>query len=257
MSASSSSSSRLCVYCGKEYKSKTSLEKHYVLCEITHRKNISEREEIEDELPTHKQMYKIILELTMKYNQLLEKVETMSVFVDVKKKKINIIEWLNTNMVPREHFDKSFAQKIQIMETDITCITNNNNTFYDALHLIFVRTIYLNETERPMFALTQKANCVYIRTEEEWQELTREKLVYFLNIVHYNFVKALSLWNKNNVETKSHEENELLADIYSHATIKMMSVDFKKESTLSRIRISIYDNIKKDMKSLIQHEFEF
>jgi hypothetical protein len=254
--------SSLCVYCGKGYKTKTNLEKHLVLCEITHRiqthKKQTEREEIEDVLPSQSQLYKIVLDLTIKYNELQDKVDSMSKFVDVKKKKLNIIEWLNSNMVPEELFDKSFAQKIMILESDITCITSSNNTFYDALQCIFERTIYISSLQ-PLFALTQKANSIYVRTNHDgqWEELTREKLIYFLNIVHFNFVKALSLWNKKNVETLSCAESELLADVYSHATIKIMSVDFKKESTLNRIKASIYDNIKKDMKSLIQYEFEF
>jgi transcription elongation factor Elf1 len=252
------STSRTCVYCGKEYKSKTNLDKHYVLCEITHRKDKkrTEREEIEDELPSRKQMYKIILDLTVKYNELQEKVDIMSKYVDVKKKKINIIEWLNTSMAPEEIFDKSFAQRIGIIEADVECIINKGNTFYDALQLLFDRTIYISSLQ-PMFALSQKANCIYIRTESGWEELSREKLIYFLNIVHFNFVKSLSAWNKKNMETKSTTENELLADVYSHATIKLMGVDFKKESILNKIKTSIYENIKKDMKSLIQHEFEF
>jgi hypothetical protein len=201
-------------------------------------------------------MYKIILDLTVKYNELQEKVDIMSKYVDVKKKKINIIEWLNTSMAPEEIFDKSFAQRIGIIEADVECIINKGNTFYDALQLLFDRTIYISSLQ-PMFALSQKANCIYIRTESGWEELSREKLIYFLNIVHFNFVKSLSAWNKKNMETKSTTENELLADVYSHATIKLMGVDFKKESILNKIKTSIYENIKKDMKSLIQHEFEF
>ena len=260
MSCSSSSTQRTCVHCGKGYKSKINLEKHLVLCEITHRidanKKQTEREEIEDELPSPRHLYKIILDLTMKYNELQEKVDIMSKYVDVKKKKINIIEWLNTSMKPEELFDKSFAQRIVITETDVDCITNKGNTFHDALQFLFDRTIYISSLQ-PLFALSQKANCIYVKTENSWEEISREKLIYFLNIIHFNFVKALSAWNKKNMETKSPTENELLADVYSHATIKLMSVDFKKESTLNKIKASIYDHIKKDMKSLIQHEFEF
>ena len=36
-----------------------------------------------------------------------------------------------------------------------------------------------------------------------------------------------------------------------------MSVDFKHEPTLNKIKTSIYNNLKKDMKALIEFEFEF
>ena len=36
-----------------------------------------------------------------------------------------------------------------------------------------------------------------------------------------------------------------------------MSVDFKHEQSLTKIKLSIYNKIKKDMKSLIEYDFEF
>ena len=96
-------SSRLCCeYCGKGYKRRVNLDKHFILCEIVYkakkkdRKVDKEAEEIDSELPSQKQMYKMLLELALKYNKLEEKVELMNKWVDKKKKKINVLDWLNT-----------------------------------------------------------------------------------------------------------------------------------------------------------------
>lgn len=260
-----------CEFCGKNYKSKSSIRKHELLCEIiydTNNNNKNKRkkeqnddndESNEDFVPSAKQMYNIIVELSNKYVQLQEKVNIMTSFVQEKKKKINVKDWLNNHVKPEVYFSKTFFQSITIVDTDISCITSGSNNFYDMLHMILSRAIYSQEEKRrPVFALTQRPNSLYIYDEDQkWQELTQEKLIYVLNIIHFNCVKALSAWNKRNLSTKSRNENEILADIYSKATIKMMSVDFKRELTISRIKNSIYENIKQDMKALVQVEFEF
>ena len=88
-----------CVYCGKSYKKKINLEKHIILCEFL---NTSKKRQInddeEDDIPSNKKLYKILLELGSKFNKLEEKVDEINKWVIKKKKKINVIEWLNTNV---------------------------------------------------------------------------------------------------------------------------------------------------------------
>ena len=58
-----------CGYCGKSYKNKTILTKHVYLCELLHTKN-SDLNKDDDEPPSQKKMYKMLLELGKKYNKL-------------------------------------------------------------------------------------------------------------------------------------------------------------------------------------------
>ena len=215
-------------------------------------------------LPTPRQMYDIVCELSTKYTKLQDKLNKLSCFLQEKKKKVNILVWLNNNLTPvSKHFTKEFFQSIVIENTEIQCITSQGGKFFDMLYLIFARVFYQGDNrvqggDNPIFALTQKPNTLYVyNQEQQWHELTNEKLIYMLNIVHFNCVKALSAWNKRNIETKSRKENEMLADQYSKALIELMSVNFKKELTLNKIKSNIYDNIKKDMKALLQVELEF
>ena len=113
--------SRLCCceYCGKEYKRRLNLDKHFILCEIVFKAKKKDRridketEEINEEMPTQKQMYKMMLELALKYNKLEEKIELMSKWVDKTKKKINVLDWLNasSNLKPELIFDNLADRK--------------------------------------------------------------------------------------------------------------------------------------------------
>jgi hypothetical protein len=256
-----------CEYCGKEYKRKINLDKHFVLCEIVHKakrkdkRTDKETEEINEELPSPKQMYKMLLELALKYNKLEEKVELMNKWVDKTKKKINVLDWLNnsSNLKPELVFD-NLADSLIILESDLDLLFNSD--FYDTLNEIFIRNIYNKDgTEIPLFSFIQKTNTIYVYNKDistlelGWIELSREKLIYFMNKVHFKIVKALSEWNKKNIDKIN--SSDKMAEIYTKAKIKLMGIDFKHEQTLSKVRLGIYNKMKKDMKALIEYEFEF
>ena len=256
-----------CEYCGKDYKRKINYDKHFILCEIVYKakkkdKRIDkETEEINEEMPTQKQMYKMILELALKYSKLEEKMELMNKWVDKTKKKINVLDWLNTssNLKPDLIFD-NLADSIIILESDLDLLFNGN--FDNILNEIFTRNIYQkDESEISLFAFIQKTNTIYVYTKDDsilelvWIELSREKLIYFLNKVHFKIVKTLSEWKKNNNEKLNNSDQ--LEEMYNKAKIKLMGIDFKHDSTLSKIKLSIYNKMKKDMKALIEYEFEF
>jgi hypothetical protein len=257
-----------CEYCGNQYKLRNNFNKHIILCEIIYKANRSvtskttiETEEVNAELPSPKQMYQMLLELAIKYNTLETKIELMGKWVDKTKKKINILDWLNnnSNLKPSNIFE-NLANSINILESDINLLFNN--TFYDLLNEIFLRHIYdKNESDISLFALIQKPNTIYVYSnsksdiELEWIEVSREKLIYFLNIVHFKIVKSLLEWLKRN-QDKVNSSDQLL-DTYNKSHLKLMSIDFKHEPTLNKIKSSIYNKLKKDMKALIEYEFEF
>ena len=182
--------SKCCVYCGKSYVKKTSLDKHIIICELLNNSKSTIIENDED-VPSQKKMYQILLELGNKFNKLEEKVDELNKWVVKKKKKINVIDWLNTNITPEIKFD-ILIEKIIITQDDVKYLFDNS--FADTLNQIFSRNIYnLSETEYPIFAFIQKSNVFYIYENEEsgWMELNREKIIKFLNRVHMKLLKAM------------------------------------------------------------------
>ena len=246
---------KCCTYCGKSYIKKISLDKHVIICELLNNSKKSTVVEDDDEIPSQKKMYQILLELGNKFNKLEEKVDDLNKWVVKKKKKINVIEWLNTNITPEIKFD-SLIEKIIITQDDVLYLFDNS--FADTLNQIFSRNIYnLSESEYPIFAFIQKQNIFYIYENEEagWTELNREKIVKFLNRVHMKLLKVFGEYKKMNAEKIRVDETfSLLCD---KTSVKMMNVDFRQESILSKIKGNMYSRMKTDMKALVEYEFEF
>jgi hypothetical protein len=253
-----------CLYCKKGYKNNANFNKHTILCELIHtskrKKELLIEDEEDDNLPSQKQMYKMLLELAFKYNKLEEKMDLAMKWIDKKKKKINILDWLNSNVMPDCVFD-NLSLHIQIINQDIEFLLNNS--FIDTLNELFSKSLYKNDEQNinPVFAFVQKTNTIYVfnnlNSSENpgWIELSREKLIHFMNKIHFKIVKALSEWKKQNQHII--DESERMSDLYNTTLTKLMAIDFKQENTLSKIRTSMYNKMKTDMKALIEYEFEF
>lgn len=278
-----------CTYCGKSYKLKTNLNKHIILCEIidkTRKKKqsknssstINNDEEIEQELPTQRQMYNMIIQLTLKCNKLEQKVEKMSRFVDKKIKKINIIDWLNNNKFPEYNFD-NLINKINLNQEYISVIFDKN--IMDIISILLSKELFDNElivnnnNNPPIYAAIQKNNHIYIynkpqsqsqsqsqlqsqspnKSNEYWVELPREKLISFMNKFQNKIIKVLSDWKQSN-KTQMNNSDQLCEE-YNKSLLKIMSIDFKTDTIYNKIKSLFYNKLKTDMKTIIEYEFEF
>jgi len=260
-----------CNFCAKEYKSRNGLEKHVALCEIIYKtqnnKKVSLEEE--DELPSQRRLYQLLLDLSQKYNRLEEKVDEMNKWVAKKKKKINVLEWLNANSLPTITFE-NLCNKIQVLEEDVDYLFTN--TFLDTFMKIFSRTIDELEstTKKPICAFEQKHGLFYIYQEEKqdnqnnednqnkilgWSPLSRENLILFANRLHRKISKALSEWKKNN--SQKIKDDDKWALIYDKTMSKLFSVEIKQDATFNKIKNALFNYLKTDIKSIIDYEFEF
>ena len=245
-----------CVNCGKSYIKRANLDKHLVICDLLQRSKKKTNIIIEEDepMPSQRKMFEMLIELGQKYSRLEEKIDEINKWVVKKKKKINVLEWLNTNVKPDVNFD-NILDKIIINEDDVNNILKNS--FYDVLNEVFARTIYnFNETENPIFAFVQKPNVFYIYdTNGIWIELSRERLIKFLNKIHMKIFKEFTDWKK--IKANEIKTDSTLSSICDKTLVKLMSIDFKVEGTLNKIRNLMYSHMKTDMKALVEYEFEF
>jgi hypothetical protein len=253
--------SECCTYCGKSYKKKTNLYKHTLICELINnskkRNNLIEYDEDDEEVPSQRKMYQILLELGNKFNKLEEKMDEINKWVIKKKKKINVIEWLNVNMKPEIRFD-NLIEEIIITQDDIHYLFENS--FMDTLNNIFSKNVYnliKNQEYNPMFAFVQKINTFYIyeNREDGWVELNKEKLTKFLNKVYMKLFRVFTEYKR--LHSDKLREDESFSILCDKTSVKMMNVDFRQENILGKIKSIMYSKMKTDMKALVEYEFEF
>ena len=137
-----------CIYCGKSYKTRINLDKHLILCEIYHKSKTKTNNYSNDDennlIPSQKNMYQIIVELTLKCNRLENKVNELSKNILQKNKKIDVLEFLKNDMYkPDLDFD-NITEIVTIQQTDVDYLFNNS--YLDTMNYILSRNIYNSES---------------------------------------------------------------------------------------------------------------
>jgi hypothetical protein len=243
-----------CIYCGKNYKTKINLQKHQVLCETLVRAKKNKNLNMEEEFatPTPKQMYKIILDLSIKCNHLEEKVEQMQKWnITQKRKKINILDWLNENQIPSQSLE-SWIQSIQIQEKEIEMILHHS--FIEVLGEIGNR-IFQTEIAVPLFAFTQKQNVLYVFHEKEWKEWKKPEIIHTFNQLHFHYVKTFIEWKRKNEDKINASDS--LCELINKANIKLMGIHFKEDSMYHKGKTLFYNKLKKELTSIVEYEYQF
>jgi len=246
------------------------LEKHLFLCEFlakakknnykeTDAERTEKEEKEEEEVPSPKVMYKLLLELGRKYNRLEEKMEN----VNLKKKKtkqVEIVDWLNKNSTPHCRFEH-LTDQVHVQASDVEHLLNH--TFYETFTVILYRTLSdENSVSLPLFAFVQKPNHLYIYDTSEsdggedsssgvWTELSRGKLVRFLNIIHKKISKSMFEWKRSRLEEINNSDQ--FATVFDKALLKLMRVDFKNDATLVKIKSLLYSRLKTDVNFHLFH----
>jgi len=251
-----------CNHCNKLFKTISNLKKHIYICEHLKKKTNNNENE---ELPSHKQLYEMFVHLANKHNKLetefneYKKFNTINTNCKIKyndiKNNFNIIEILNNNIYNSEEitFD-NFYNKLTINNENLFKIMIDN-TFIVCLNEIFLKyfeSSNANNINIPIISFTQKPNYIYILTKNTdnnniWCELTNNKLIYLLNIIHHLLIGHINKWKTDFILN-----NTTNAEHYQLILKKMLHVNFKSVSTLNKIKQQLYTNVKTDLMLFIK-----
>lgn len=246
-----------CALCQKQYTRKISLDKHKILCEFklkTKTEHKIEEEEIGD-TPNHEQLVKIVYELAFKYAQMEEKLENMQKWVDRKKKKINVIEWLNKNIKPTVGFLEWISTFINIKTAHFEYLMENN--LFQTIQFAFEYNLTKEDDDfiYPIKCFSQKNNVFYIYDNDTWKQMEITEMAKFLKKIQNKFLEELTIWKKENQDKM--DDSDKLSESFNKAIIKLMNISFTQDATMSRIKSGLYNYLKVDLKAFIEYDFEF
>jgi hypothetical protein len=254
-----------CNICNKQYTNKTSLDKHKILCDYTiksKRERKIDLEEVED-IPSHYQLAKIVQELTLNKIKMEEKMKKMEEKIanltNSKKRKLNIVLWLNTNIVPTIGFLEWVNTSLTVKPTHFEILMEN--TIFYTIHKIFEENLLENtDFIYPITCFLQKNGIFYICEKQsdgspEWRKLIVDDMILILNTIQKNLIKELTKWKLKN--QNKFDDDSKLSILFNKSVIKLMNVPFSQDHNLSRIKNSLYNYLKKDLKSVVEFDLEF
>jgi hypothetical protein len=252
-------SKHCCSSCDKKYTNKSSLARHQIVCEIANkpaREKLIDNEE-EGDLPTYKQLVIIVQELTKKCASMEKKMTEMQKWVQRTKKKIDVIQWLNTSSSTKPHTSfTEWFQNLTINQGTIDILMEN--TMYQTIATIFSKNLP-EDTDNPVCSFCQKHGSIYIYEMDgdapTWKLLSREQFTKGLNRLHLKILNELLAWKEKNEEKM--ENDDKLAEKYNKTMMKLMGINFTQEHVYSKIKGDLFSYVKKDIKNILEYEVEF
>ena len=230
-----------CINCQKKYTRKSAFDKHSILCDFINANKRGRRLiiEEEDDIPSYNQLVKIVQELSLKYSKLEIKLDEMQKWVDNKKKKIDIITWLNKNATPIE-FDEWYKNiRVTI-----------DKSFDNNIIQIFLEIMQENLTGKPIHCFNQK-NAFYI-CENGWRQLLPPDFIRLLKNIQFKLVGKLCEW-KNTIP--NYENNDKMVELYDKTMYKLMT--YNEDINMNKIKMGLYSHLRVDLKNVFEYEFEF
>jgi hypothetical protein len=250
------SGSYSCPSCKKLYTRKGSLEKHKVLCEYKSKSKLELQVAVEEapDKPTYDQLVQIVQELSIKYGKMEEKMTEMQHYIDRKKKKVDVVAWLNTHVRPTCGFLEWVNMVVSVEPSHFLYLLRPETTIFETLHEVFAYNLEKRDFICPFTCFAQKNGIFYIcepgaLSASAWVELVLADFVLLLKQVQRKLIGELSEWRKTN--QKLFYENDKVSDQFNKAVIKLMNITFTQDANMSRIKNSLYHYLRKDLDCLV------
>ena len=244
----------ICNYCNKNFKKIDNYKKHILFCEVLH-KSKKEKEDDEEEFektPSIHEIFHIVKELTIKYDKLQRDNENLKQIINTRKKKINVIDWLNFNCKPDETFI-NWISKIELRENQLEYIFDQGNIEGT---LLILQDICSNNNNLPLKCFTQKENTFYIyeknNNKYEWKIISNEELVLFFGNLNKKILSLFKIWQEKNTEKL---ENDDFALEYIQKVRKILGKGESIEVENIKLKNKLYKFLKINIKTIIEYDF--
>jgi len=248
-----------CRNCNKSYKRVSAYQKHYSICSIIRKK--SEKCEYEEEgnnddvfrhlsSLTKEEMGTILKDVLIKYQIMEKKVDELANCISMKRKKIDVIEWLNVNKrfyvdfgewvnsikINREHLDYVFKNSFVKLFSHIVARESSIETEQGQGH---------DMARVPIHAFTHKDGLLYVYNSDDcsWGCVTEEQLGSLISSVSNQINAEFRLWQDEHKELILSDEK--YHDIYLSNINKVLYTNYKTDCELSiKIKRELYNNLK-------------
>jgi len=259
-----------CSFCNKSYVSLNRLEKHKLICEFKHKTLLKSKKKLiieeEEVVIDFKSLVLVVQELLLKNMKLEKEVEELQKIIK-KKKKIEILQYLNTKIkepslsyenmlknliIKEEHFELLIKDnsRISIFDLFITLLEENINVENSEYNY----PIRCFDKKKGMFYIYDISNISNIDNIGLWKKANQNDIINLYKTFQQKLIGASFIWKNNNIETM--KINDKLCNSYNKAIIKIMNLTL--DSNNNKFKNILFNYLKKELfiEDNIEYEFE-
>ena len=191
----------------------------------------------------------LLIQLINELNKSKEDIKEIKKWINIKKKKIVILDWLNNNYLLDTNLNE-FIENLEISQKDILFIFKTN--LIEGIINIFNNKIKENVTI-PIKSFVQKENQLYyFNSNNQWEILKEDNLNLLLNNIYKLILKKFEEWQTIN-------KNLILKDEYNEEYLKNIKKILGGNITLddqkNKIKKNLYKILKLNLVNILEYEF--
>lgn len=255
-----------CENCNKKYVRKSAFNNHllqckfYKICRETSNINGSNFN-YNPNNPNINDMYNLLIHLYNKYDKLQDDYDKLKKFVEINKKKIDIIEYLNTNFDTAKFDFIDFTNSINIDFQQLDILFQKD--YVEGIFQIIIDNIN-NNNNLPIKAYNHKDGILYIYVKEpesiqsqnisyKWIIMEQSHLDAFIK---YFNKKLLNLFLEWKIRSEKTMDRELFGEAYIINMKKVIGANFEKKNKEIMIKNKLYKHLKQNMKNIVNFDIE-
>ena len=235
-----------CPYCSKAFGRISTLQNHSAFCAIRHQGKYAAKNSTDElDIPPLRDMYIVLQKLVMENEKLHKKIADLEKLTHKEKKRISLVDWLNTNKTPKIDF-ADWVKKINVTQNDFHRILTVNvvNVIMDIIR----NNIDTNDI--PICSFDQKLKTIFIYTQKAWRIVEKGEFYKFIDNIIRKLTGQLNHWmHRTELQLQTNEEK------FHMYTKKIYSID--TEEAARRIHLRLYNHIKYNLRNIVKYEFTF
>lgn len=247
-----------CKFCGKCYQRKTYHQKHELVCEFMSKSKQELRIDMEEyeDTPSVRKLYEIVQELYLRNEKLEKRVAQLTKMEYQQRKKLCVLNWLNTNTnrKPEQNF-KVWQSQLKIERRHMELIFK-----YDYVkgmqHILEELLPDGDERTFPICAFNQKENVLYIYDDNAWCTMCTRDLEELTGGISKKVMDHFMEWQDENMSRITSIDSNF-SETFTANTPKVMGTNFTPEKKISRIKNAIYKHLKTNLQSTMDCELTF
>ena len=248
-----------CRNCERTYARKIFYEKHILLCDLNNlnKKDKETRLQELDDTPCIRTLYEMVLELAKQNNDLKKQLDNINKFINIKKKSISIIDWLNNNFNNSDNNNNKFLDFNVFINDICKHITDKHLEYIFKLNYINGIKTILDEIFNkydfdsiPIKAFDQKYNQLFIYLDNNWCQMLNDNIQMFINIISKKIMSLFIKWQNKNIDRLSDDEFSIE---YTKNVQKIMSGNLSNCEILYKFKNKLYKYFKVNIKNIIEY----
>ena len=243
-----------CISCNREYQRKLFYDKHILLCHLMMTKSVATMEKENEEqadTPTVRVLYEIILEMNAKMVKMEARLDEYAKWVETRKRKINIVEWLNDKYKSYPSTYMNWFNSIKLSRLHLEMMFEMD---YVPGVVAILQTLLPGENSDtlPLKCFEQKDNIIFIFHEDKWQIMSVEMFDTLIMSISKKLIGEFIVWQS---EYADQMESDDFAATYAKNLKRVMGGNTSIELLGLRVKKELFKYLKVNLKNVMECEF--